>query len=103
MRTVDFDTLNLHWLQPSRTHNLDSTCSPNKALQLTIFPLLRNGKTAAELCVRTSDGGKMMTNLTRRTLLRGVTTLKAAATLPRLRICDVVQGLGTNRIQETGR
>ena len=52
MRTVDFDTLNLHWLQPSRTHNLDSTCSPNKALQLTIFPLLRNGKTAAELCVK---------------------------------------------------
>jgi hypothetical protein len=51
MRTVDFDTLNLHWLQPSRTRNLDSTCSPNKALQLTIFPLLRNGKTAAELCV----------------------------------------------------
>jgi hypothetical protein len=52
MRTVDFDTLNLHWLQPSRTRNLDSTCSPNKALQLTIFPLLRNGKTEAELCVR---------------------------------------------------
>jgi hypothetical protein len=52
MRTVDFDTLNLHWLQPSRTHNLDSTCSPNKALQLTIFPLLRNSKTAVELCVR---------------------------------------------------
>ena len=51
MRTVDFDTLNLHWLQPSRTRNLDSTCSPNKALQLTIFPLLRNGKTAAELWV----------------------------------------------------
>jgi hypothetical protein len=42
MRTIDFDTLNLHWLQPSRIHN--------KALQLTIFPL-RNGKTAAELCV----------------------------------------------------
>ena len=31
--------------------NLDSTCSPNKALQVTIFPLLRNGKTAAEPCV----------------------------------------------------
>ena len=35
MRTVDFDMLNLQWLQPSRTHNLGSTCSPNKALQLT--------------------------------------------------------------------
>jgi hypothetical protein len=56
MQTVDFDTLNLHWLQPSRTHNLDGTCSPNKALQLTIFPLLRNGKTAAELCVRPQEG-----------------------------------------------
>ena len=45
----------------------------------------------------------MMTNLTRRTLLRGVTVLTAAATLPRFGICDVVQGLDTNRIQETGR
>jgi hypothetical protein len=54
MQTVDFDTLNLQWLQPSRTHTLDSTCSPSKALQLTIFPLLRNGKTVAELCVMLS-------------------------------------------------
>ena len=65
MRTVDFDTLSLHWLQPSRTHNLDSTCSPNKALQPTVLPPLRSGvlagflssrETAAEIGLDRSGG-----------------------------------------------
>ena len=44
-----------------------------------------------------------MTNLSRRTLLRGVTVLTAAAVLPRSGIMTVVDGMGTNCAWEVGR
>ena len=62
MRTVDFDTPNLHRSNHHAPINLYSTCSPNKALQVTIFPLLRNGKTAAELCVELRESKRRRPN-----------------------------------------